>query len=349
MSRQKEVTLPPPCHDFDRGIVIHDPETGAILDANKPAEDLYGYSLDDLRTMEVGDLTASSTKFDQAEALRRIQAVAAGDPQQFEWLIERVNGERRWIRVHLNATRIDDHECVVAEIDDITSYRERENRLRLLSRIIRHNLRNRTHVLMGHADRIQQAVEDEALEEVVETIVEVSREVGTLSDSVRELEEIAKSDATERSPNNLRTLGQQAVEKASEEYSEATVTFEAPADVWVVADRGVSYAIEHAIENAIEHNDQETPIVAVTVGEDTESGYGMLRVTDNGPPIPEVEIEVLDEGIEQESTYHGSGVGLWVMQWCINSLGGELVFEENTPRGNEVSMLLPKADTRSDR
>jgi len=32
-----------------------------------------------------------------------------------------------------------------------------------------------------------------------------------------------------------------------------------------------------------------------------------------------------------------------VILWCVESLGGELVFEENAPRGNVVSISLPKA------
>jgi len=69
----------------------------------------------------------------------------------------------------------------------------------------------------------------------------------------------------------------------------------------------------------------------------------VIRVADDGPPIPETEIDVLQEDVETSSTFHGTGVGLWVMQWCVESLGGELAFEENAPRGNVVSISLPKA------
>ena len=69
----------------------------------------------------------------------------------------------------------------------------------------------------------------------------------------------------------------------------------------------------------------------------------MVRVADDGPSIPETEIDVLREDVETSSTFHGTGVGLWVMQWCVESLGGELSFEENEPRGNVVSIALPKA------
>ena len=58
----------------------------------------------------------------------------------------------------------------------------------------------------------------------------------------------------------------------------------------------------------------------------------------------EIETDVLDDETEISSTYHGSGVGLWVMQWAVNSLGGDLSFEENSPRGNLVQIALPKAE-----
>ena len=338
------VDLPPLLNDLDIGITLHDAETGAILDANDRLVALYGYPRQQLLQLDVEDFTPPSTKFTQQEAITRIQAAADGSSQNFEWQVERANGELRWVRVHLNSTTIDRVECVLAEIEDITEYRARERRLRLLSRIVRHNLRNRANVLMGYVDRIKQAIEDETLEEELETIVDITSEVGTLSDSVRQLEEIAEPDATERSVTDLRRLVQTVLEESRNEYPGAELTFEAAGDVQVVADRGLKYAFEQAIENAIEHNDQATPVVSVTVADDSEHNRGMIQITDNGPPIPETEIEVLGEDVEASSTFHGSGVGLWVMQWCVDSLGGELFFEENTPRGNVVGMALPKAN-----
>jgi len=73
-----------------------------------------------------------------------------------------------------------------------------------------------------------------------------------------------------------------------------------------------------------------------------ETAQGTVRIADDGPPIPKTEIDALQEDVETSSTFHGTGVGLWVMQWCVESLGGELTFEENSPRGNVVSISLPK-------
>lgn len=346
MDGSPNVRLPAEFDDLDVGITLHEPTTGAILDVNDRLERLYGYSAAELREMRVEDYTAPSTTFSQEEAVRRIRAAADGDPQVFEWQIERANEEFRWVRVHLNATSIDGARCVLAEIEDITEYRARERRLRLLSRIVRHNLRNKTNVLLGYADRIKRAVQDETLEEELETVLDIATEVGTLSDSVRQIEEIAEPDATQRSPTDLRPLVRSLVESARDEYPDSDLSVTGASPVRVNADKGLAYAIEHAIENAVEHNDRDAPSVTVSVGEDPAANRGIVRVADDGPPIPDIETEVLRDDVETSSTYHGTGVGLWVMQWCVDSLGGELSFEERSPRGNAVVIAVPKTDER---
>ncbi|SFR69248.1 PAS domain-containing sensor histidine kinase [Halogeometricum limi] len=342
MGCREDATLPPAFDDLEIGIILHDPETGVILDANERLETLYGYALDDLRQTTVDAYTPPSTKFTQSAALRRIRAAAEGDTQTFEWQLERSNGELRWVRVHLNRTTIDEEAYVIAEIEDITQYRSRERRLRLLSRIVRHNLRNQTNILIGYAERVESAVENDSLESELRTIVDVASDVGALSESVTQLERIAEPDATERSSRNLRTTVEDAVRDVEPRYPDATITVEAPTDVWAIVDDGVDYAISHALENAVEHNDRDRPTVTVTV--DSDGDEGVVRVADNGPPIPDTEIDVLRDDVEASSTYHGSGVGLWVMQWCADSLGGALRFEENSPRGNVVSICLPLTD-----
>ncbi|RQG89262.1 PAS domain-containing sensor histidine kinase [Natrarchaeobius halalkaliphilus] len=336
--------LPAEFDNLDVGITLHDSETGAVLDVNEELEKLYGYSRAELRSMTVGEYTAPSTRFTQEKALDRIRAAAAGESQVFEWHVERSNGELLWVSVHLSETVLDGVSCVLAEVYDITDFKARERRLRLLSRVLRHNLRNEMTVLRGYAELLTEAIEEETLEEQAETIFEIATEVGELSDSIRQIEEIATPDATKRSPTNLRDVVVSVTGTVPDEYPETDLSVETSEDVWVVADRSIRYAITHAIENAIEHNDRESPTVSVTIDDDPEAGRGVVRIADNGPEIPNVEIDVLDENTDPNEVYHGSGVGLWVMKWCVDSLGGSLEFESNSPRGNVVSISLPRVD-----
>ncbi|QLG48714.1 ATP-binding protein [Natrinema halophilum] len=338
----ESVTLPSVLRDLNTGITLHEIETGAILDVNEAVEELYGYSTAELRTMAVEDFTAPSTKYTQEEAIRRIQAAGSGDPQSFEWQIERSNGEYRWASVDLTPTTIDDGKYVIAEVCDITVYRTREQLLRLLNRVIRHNLRNEMNILMGYADRIKSAIENNDLREEVETIESIASEVGRLSESIHEIEHIVEPAATERQRTNLQTVVQNRAGEIEAEYPAVDLTVDAPSSIWVTADKGLQYALDHALDNAITHNDLETPTVRVTVTDDPENDRGVVQIADDGPPIPDIETDVLDTEADVHSTYHGSGVGLWVMKWCVDSLGGQLTFEENTPRGNIVRISLPK-------
>ncbi|MCU4744458.1 PAS domain S-box protein [Halobacteria archaeon AArc-m2/3/4] len=132
-----------------------------------------------------------------------IRAAVDGEEQEFEWQIKRAAGELIWVHACLNNTTFGRSTSVIAKIRDITEYKARERRLHLLSRVVRHNLRNETNVLLVYADRLKSAIENETLEEEVETFLEIAIEIGTLSDSIQQVEEIAEPDAIERSLTDL--------------------------------------------------------------------------------------------------------------------------------------------------
>jgi len=110
--------------DLEIGITLHDPKTGAIRGVNSRLEELYGYSEAELRELSVADYSATDEGFTQADAERRIQAAADGDPQAFEWRIERPDGERVPVRVRLARTELDGEAYVIAEIRDISDRKQ---------------------------------------------------------------------------------------------------------------------------------------------------------------------------------------------------------------------------------
>ncbi len=99
--------------------------------------------------------------------------------------------------------------------------------------------------------------------------------------------------------------------------------------------------MSHALENAIVHAESDRPTVEVVIGPSPNTGRAEIRIVDDGPPIPANETDALDEFTETTSTSHGSGVGLFVMKWCIESLDGEIAFDRHDAGGNVVSFYLP--------
>ncbi len=171
MCKSDTVRLPPEFDDLGVGILLHDPDTGSILDTNERVEHLYGYPAVELQTMEVSEFIAPSADFSQEDAIERIRATAEGDSHAFERQIERSNGEIRQVRVRLSPTTLGETTYVLAEIRDISAYKARERRLRLLSRVIRHNLRNEMNILIGHANQLKNALEDASLADTADTVL----------------------------------------------------------------------------------------------------------------------------------------------------------------------------------
>jgi signal transduction histidine kinase len=99
-------------------------------------------------------------------------------------------------------------------------------------------------------------------------------------------------------------------------------------------------AVDNLLENAVVHGDSLTPSVSVTVRRRETDGTVDVVVADDGPGIPEQERQVLVDGRETPLE-HGSGLGLWLVNWIVSESMGELAFDDNEPRGSVVTISLP--------
>jgi signal transduction histidine kinase len=71
------------------------------------------------------------------------------------------------------------------------------------------------------------------------------------------------------------------------------------------------------------------------------SEFVEITVADDGPGIPDIELDVLAEN-QETPLKHGSGLGLWLIDWLVDHLDGELTFESREPRGTIVTVRLPR-------
>jgi len=338
--------FPPVIDDLDIGLVVHDPETAAIVHANDHAVDLYGYSVEELRTMPVE--TFSADDYTQAEAKRQVQAAAAGDPQLFEWRVQRDSGELLWIEVRLTRTTFDETPYVLAQVQDITEYKIRERRLRLLNRITRHNLRNKVTVIHGYAASLLDGPLPSGADDQLQAIHDAATELLELTDTINALKSVTDKETSRREPIELAGLVSAVVDEYRTEYPAVDWTVTCDCDCWVAADDGLRLAVKEAIENTVEHNDHDQLRVAVTVTEAPTTGQAVVRMEDTGQPIPEMEITTTEDGVVGDQTRHGEGAGFWVMESILESLGGRLQAENLDGGGSAVEFRLPQAPPPSD-
>lgn len=120
---------------------------------------------------------------------------------------------------------------------------------------------------------------------------------------------------------NLGALLEGVADDSTERWPGATVTVREAANQYIEGDRrALEFVLSNLVENAVEHADTDSPTVelaAVIGSEDTQYPV-TLTVVDDGPGIPDREVEILDAG-QETPLKHGSGIGLWVILVAVNS------------------------------
>jgi len=257
-----------------------------------------------------------------------------------------VDGQQRVYDVS-RSTLSDSHGRVVGyvlQFRDVTDRHTYQQRLKVANRVLRHDLRNQMNVITGWADELGKH-ESEEVRTASKQITATADGLIELGEQVRLLVETADYVGQATESVDLGAHVEPLVERARRTHPEVRIDAELPSDTRVLVPHAklLTISVENLLENAIEHNDADRPRVRVTVEPATGAdAYTRLRIGDNGPGIPEAELEALRAGNETPLK-HGSGLGLWLVHWTVTAAGGTVAFDRNEPRGSVVTLALRPA------
>jgi len=166
-----------------------------------------------------------------------------------------------------------------------------------------------------------------------------------ISEKSRDAIELFEDAMSDRDTVSLAALVDRSLDDAAEAFPDVVFDADRPDEDAVVPD-ALSVVVNNLIENAAVHNDGEQR--RVRVGAAVDDGRARVWVADNGPGIDDYELNVLNAGTET-ALRHGSGLGLWLVKWGTELLGGSVSFEPNEPTGTVVTATIPleRADRRS--
>ncbi len=111
-------------------IAVHDIQTGAMLDINRRMTEMYGYTAEEVRCLDVEALSAGTPPYTQHDALHWLKKALDGEPQLFEWLAKDKSGRLFWVEVNLKRSVIGGTEGLLAIIRDISERKKVEDELR---------------------------------------------------------------------------------------------------------------------------------------------------------------------------------------------------------------------------
>ena len=323
------------------GITLYDPQTGSILDANQRAEAIFGYDLERLQQIDIVEYTADTHGSSTSEFLAQLRSATNHGHQQLRWRIQRENGELRWVQFHFAKFEVRGQTCVRAELRDVTEILETTHREELFRRVLRHNLRNEATVLMGHAERIRRNAETPLIGEAAGSIYSAAENIGSIVESVGEIEDTVNQTTTSCTPQSAAEVIRSVSTVVGSDYPEADIRINAEEKLRLPDSEALRCALRHAIENAIVHSSETEAVVKIHVKALPKTDRIRVCIADDNSPIPNCEIDAIHDRESVTTTSHGSGIGLFVMKWCVESLGGEIEIKQANLRGNKVLMYLP--------
>jgi len=265
-------------------------------------------------------------------------------------------------------------------LSDITDRERRRQQLEVLNRILRHNLRNDAGVVRGYGEILRDRLADAELVRMADAIERRAGALAALGEKAGTVERLVSDE--DASPVAVDEVVAAAVADARERDPDATVESDLDDGDWTTRIRAdaLRAIVENTVENALDHHDGEgteredgEAWVRVSLrreGERAEGGEGegaggreaeeaegagadnaidgarfVFTVEDDGPGIPEHEIEAIESGRET-ALEHGSGLGLWVVEWGAAAIGAEVEYADREPRGTRVTVSIPIVDER---
>lgn len=311
-----------------------------VRNVNPAFESTFGFGKETIVGKDLDGYVAPPD--DRTEARNINQRVADGDALEAEVQRETAEGLREFLLTVASVpSEAAESPTAYAFYIDITERKQRQQRLRVLSRVLRHDIRNRMNIIDGNASLIVDRAKADAIERPAGRIRRAADDLLDLNQKTRIVERtVAGGRSAERA--DVGSALRMIVSAVEDRYPVHSFVVDLPAVGEVEATRALVIAVEELVENAADHHDEEAGRVEIQA--EVAPDALEIQVVDDGPGIPEDELAYVQGEREPTQVEHSSGIGLWMINWIVRTLGGELTFEANDPRGTVVRVSVPRED-----
>jgi len=341
-------------------IFIHDIDSGAILDANPKACEMYGYTREELQRVDIGALSSGVPPYTQQHAMRLMKRIVEGEQVAIEWHARRKDGELFWFEVAGKRVTIGGQHRILAIGRDITDRkraaeeltRQREavyqrEKLAALGSLlagVAHELNNPLSVVVARAVLLEE--QGDATTRGAALRIRTAAE--RCARIVRTFLAMARQQEPERGPVAIDEVVAAALDIAG--YALRTSSIEVKVEL--VEDAPLIHAdadqLHQVLLNLVinaQQSLQDMPLPRrIRIRSDIDAAAGMLVLTvaDNGPGItPHLKARVFEPFFTTKPTGVGTGVGLAVSLGIVEAHGGTLAVDRAPGGGAMFTIRLP--------
>lgn len=349
-------------------IFVHDLETGEILDVNHKACEMYGYTQQQMLSLEVESLSAP--EYTKRMALQWIRTAATGVPQLFEWSARRHNGQHFWVEVSLRRAAIGGTNRILAVVRDITERKQMEEQLEqrslqlkmfeeqlrqaeklmilgTLTSEIAHEVGTPLNIISGRVELL--AEREKANDKTVRDLAVINQQIERITKIIRSHLDITRKKKGQVESIYLYRLIVGLLEFLRLKLEKGKIAVEVS-----ISDHLRVYGDEDQLQqvflnlfvNSIQAMNGPGKLSIRTSVRYRESGsFVEVQVQDTGKGIaPENLDKIFDPFFSTKKEDGGTGLGLPVVQDIIKRHGGELAVESEVGKGTTFYLWLPEAE-----
>lgn len=297
-------------------IIIHDKDTGEIIDANPRAYRKYGFtSSEELKK----DQFWYETPYSLQNPSSVIKKAYDKGSYKFEWCRSDGCGKRYWDEVHLSPVSIAGKDGVIATCIDLTVRKYAEEREEFLYTLLRHDIKNKMQIIRGYLELLHDEVDDSGpglgyLKSALTGITDSTYLIDKLG-----ILRLANEEEIEKV--NIESIILSAVEsmRPGANKNGMDIEIKCPEDEsYVEGGPLLKEVFSNIIENAIRYSNGT--LIRVTGDHDEE--YIRCVVEDDGDGIPEeYRAKVFHKGFTTDNS-KGMGLGLYIARVLIDTYGG---------------------------
>lgn len=277
------------------------------------------------------------------QAFELIDSVGAGQAE-----VQLPNGPRTLIRV---GRKWEDDDGRVLLLEDVTTMRRLETMRRDFVANVSHELRTPVAVIRANAETLLAGAKDDPVMGA-KLIDAVHRNSERLARILADLLDLSRLDAgqyrMELSPVALGTLCEQSLTAVEPQAAarEIAIEVDIPDDLVVKADgKALDQIFVNLIDNAVKYT---RPKGHVWIQARPEGDRVRIEIRDDGPGIADKHRERVFERFYRADPSRsreagGTGLGLSIVKHLVESMGGEVGVEPNTPTGSSFWVRLRRS------
>ncbi len=117
-------------------IFVHDVKTGKIVDVNEKMCEMYGYTVEEATSLNVGDISLNFPPYTQDDAARWMKKAVKEGPQIFDWRAKDRWGKLFWVEVNLKYVKVGEEKRILAVVRDVTQRKQAKEALKERERFL---------------------------------------------------------------------------------------------------------------------------------------------------------------------------------------------------------------------